>query len=55
MMNAEEVARVTEILDEVRRWTAKRKLALVMSVMNGETSSSEAAGKPVKTLIDSDN
>ena len=44
-MNAEEVVQVTEIPDEVQRWTAKRKVALVMSVVKGETSLSEAARK----------
>jgi hypothetical protein len=28
MMNAEEVVQVTQIPDEVQRWTAKRKVAV---------------------------
>jgi len=43
MMNAEEVVQVTEIPDEVQRWTAERTVALVKSVVKGETCSSEAA------------
>jgi transposase-like protein len=52
MMNAEEVVQVTEIPDEVQRWTAKRKVALVMSVVKGETSSSEAARKHGLTVAE---
>lgn len=31
--------------DEVQRWTAKRRVALVLSILKGETSAAEAARK----------
>ena len=44
MMNAEkEVAYMADVPDEVQRWTAKRKAAVVMSIVKGETSAAEAA------------
>jgi hypothetical protein len=33
VMDTEEVAAVTEIPDEVQRWTAKRRSALVLSII----------------------
>ena len=30
-------------LESVQRWTAKRRVALVMTILRGETSASEAA------------
>ena len=30
---------------EIKRWTAKRKVALVLSILRGETSVQEAARK----------
>ena len=32
-----------EATDEVQRWTAKRRAALVLSILKGETSAAEAA------------
>jgi Protein of unknown function (DUF1153). len=43
MMSTEEVAVMTDVPDEVQRWTAKRKAAVVMSIVKGETSAAEAA------------
>jgi transposase-like protein len=34
-----------ETMDEVQRWTAKRRAALVLSILKGETSAAEAARK----------
>jgi transposase-like protein len=34
-----------DIPDEVQRWTAKRRTALVLSILRGETSAAEAARK----------
>jgi transposase-like protein len=34
---------MTEIPDDVKRWTAKRRSALVLSILRGETSLQEAA------------
>jgi len=34
---------VTEIPEDVKRWTAKRRAALVLSILRGETSVQEAA------------
>ena len=34
-----------ERLEEVQRWTAKRRVALVLSVLRGETTVAEAARK----------
>ena len=34
---------MAEIPDDVRRWTAKRRSALVLSILRGETSVQEAA------------
>ncbi len=36
MMSAEkEVAFMTDVPDEVRRWTAKRKAAVILSIVKG--------------------
>ena len=44
MMNTEkDVAFMTDAPDEVQRWTAKRKAAVVMSIVKGENSAAEAA------------
>lgn len=32
-----------EVPDDVQRWTAKRRAALVLSIVKGETSVAEAA------------
>jgi len=34
---------MSDVPDEVQRWTAKRKVALVMGVVTGETSIREAS------------
>jgi Protein of unknown function (DUF1153). len=52
MMNAEEVAVMTDVPDEVQRWTAKRKAAVVMSIIKGETSAAEAARKHGLTIAE---
>lgn len=41
-----------ERLEEVQRWTAKRRAALVLSVLKGETTVAEAARKHGLTVAD---
>jgi hypothetical protein len=49
----QEVVIVTEELpDEVQRWTAKRRTALIVSIMKGETTMQEAARKHGLTLAE---
>lgn len=43
---------VPEIPDEVQRWTAKRRVALVVSILKGETSVAEAARKHALTVAE---
>jgi Protein of unknown function (DUF1153) len=51
MMNAEkEVAFMTDVPDEVQRWTAKRKTAVVLSIVKGETPAAEAARRHGLTI-----
>lgn len=38
--------------DEVQRWTARRRMALVLSILKGETSAAEAARKHGLTVAD---
>lgn len=38
--------------DEIQRWTAKRRKALVLSIIKGETSAQEAARKHGLTVAD---
>jgi transposase-like protein len=38
--------------DEPQRWTAKRRVALVMSILKGETSAQEAARKHGLTVAE---
>src|SRR5450756_892939 len=52
VMGTEEVAAVTEIPDEMERWTAKRRSALVLSIIKGETSVAEAARKHDLTVAE---
>jgi len=53
MMSAErEVAFMTDVPDEVQRWTAKRKTAVVLSIVKGETSAAEAARKHGLTIAE---
>ena len=51
-MSAKEVAEMTDVPDEVQRWTAKRKAAVVMSTVKGETSAAEAARKHGLTVAE---
>jgi transposase-like protein len=39
----EEVAMVSDAAEPIERWTAKRRVALVVSILKGETSVAEAA------------
>jgi transposase-like protein len=43
---------VPDIPDNVERWTAKRRVALVLSILKGETSVAEAARKHGLTVAD---
>ena len=52
MMDTEEVAFMTDVPDEVQRWTAKRKAAVVLSIVKGETSAAEAARKHGLTIAE---
>jgi transposase-like protein len=41
-----------ELPEDIQRWTAKRRAALVMSILRGETSTVEAARKHGLTVAD---
>ena len=41
-----------EELENVQRWTAKRRVALVLTILRGETSTSEAARKHGLTVAE---
>ncbi|MCZ7607425.1 MAG: helix-turn-helix domain containing protein [Planctomycetota bacterium] len=41
-----------DIPDEVQRWTAKRRVALVIAILKGETTVVEAARKHGLTVAD---
>jgi transposase-like protein len=43
---------MTDVPDEVQRWTAKRKAAVVISIAQGETSAAEAARKHGLTVAE---
>lgn len=43
---------MSDVPDEVQRWTAKRKAAVVMSIVKGETSAAEAARKHGLTVAE---
>jgi len=43
---------MTDIPDEVKRWTAQRRSALVLSILRGETSVQEAARKHGLTVAE---
>lgn len=49
---AEETSNGTDLPDEVQRWTAKRRVALVLSILRGETSVQEAARKHDLTVAE---
>ena len=42
----------TELPEKVQRWTAKRRAALVLSILQGETSAQEAARKHGLTVAE---
>lgn len=52
MSSVMEVAAVTETPENVQRWTAKRRSALVLSIIKGETSVAEAARKHGLTVAE---
>lgn len=41
-----------ELPQEIQRWTAKRRAALVLSILRGETSAQEAARKHGAAQLD---
>lgn len=43
---------VSEVPDSVERWTAKRRVALVLRILKGETSVAEAARKHGLTVAE---
>jgi transposase-like protein len=43
---------VPEVPENIERWTAKRRVALVVSILKGETSVAEAARKHGLTVAD---
>lgn len=43
---------MADVPEDVQRWTAKRRLALVLSIVKGETSVAEAARKHGLTLAE---
>lgn len=43
---------MTDVPDEVQRWTARRKAAVVLSIVKGETSAAEAARKHGLTIAE---
>ena len=43
---------LSELPDDIQRWTAKRRAALVMSILRGETSVQEAARKHGLTVAE---
>jgi transposase-like protein len=43
---------MTDVPDDVQRWTAKRRVALVVSIVRGETSVAEAARKHGLTVAE---
>ena len=43
---------MTDAVDPIERWTAQRRVALVGSILKGETSVAEAAGKHGLTVAE---
>jgi transposase-like protein len=41
-----------DLPDDIQRWTAKRRAALVMSILKGETTAAEAARRHGLTVAD---
>jgi hypothetical protein len=48
----EGVVAMADVPEDVRRWTARRRLALVLSIVKGETSAAEAARKHGLTVAE---
>lgn len=48
----EENGTLGELPEDIQRWTAKRRAALVMSILRGETTTVEAARKHGLTVAD---
>ena len=48
----EENGTLGELPEDIQRWTAKRRAALVMSILRGETTTVEAARKQGLTVAD---
>ena len=42
---------MADVPEDVQRWTAKRRVALVLSIVRGETSVAEAARKHGLTVL----
>ncbi len=49
---AEETKNGAELTEDIQRWTAKRRAALVLSILRGETSVQEAARKHDLTVAE---
>jgi hypothetical protein len=43
---------MADVPEDVQRWTAKRRVALVLSIVRGETSVAEAARKHGLTVAE---
>jgi transposase-like protein len=51
-MAKDEKEQTTAVPEEVQRWTARRRRALVVSIIKGETSAQEAARKHGLTVAE---
>ena len=51
-MAKDEKEQTTAVPEEVQRWTARRRTALVVSIIKGETSAQEAARKHGLTVAE---
>jgi transposase-like protein len=49
---AEETKNGAELPEDIQRWTAKRRAALVLTILRGETSVQEAARKHDLTVAE---
>jgi Protein of unknown function (DUF1153) len=52
MMSTKEVAVMSDVPDKVQRWTAKRKAAVAMSIVKGETLAAETTRKHGLTVAE---
>ena len=50
-----DVDMTSESMDPIERWTAKRRVALVVSILKGETSVAEAEGWREKFFLGAEN